>query len=255
MRVSLIGSGNVAFILGRLLKANGIDILQVTGRNKALVKELADEVNAAVNYQVEAINPDADLYIICVSDSSIQSVVKSFPVKNKVVVHTSGSVSMTVLKEASLKYGVLYPLQSLKKEMDHFPDIPFLINGSSIEVTNNLLDFARGIAKKVEFADDVTREKLHTAAVIVSNFTNHLYALTHNFCQQEKVDFNSLVPLIKEVASRTAFYLPAEMQTGPAIRNDQVIIQRHLEMLSPYPQIKEIYSLLTESILVSQKNL
>jgi hypothetical protein len=52
--------------------------------------------------------------------------------------------------------------------------------------------------------------------VIVSNFTNHLYALAAEYCKKERTDFSLLVPLIKEVAERIEIYEPESMQTGPA---------------------------------------
>lgn len=248
MRVSIIGSGNVAYVLGRLFYANGIDILQVTGRNKKQVNKLAADLNAQKNYTLKEIDKSADLYILCVSDSAIQSVADVLPVKDKIVVHTSGSVAMDVLKNASVKYGVLYPLQSLRKELTYYPDIPFLINGSSNETIKSLRYCVKDFSDKVMVADDETREKLHTAAVIVSNFTNHLYTLTYQFCQKEHIEFSTLIPLIKEVAQRTQFYSPETMQTGPAVRNDNTTIQQHLQMLSPYPRIKKIYEIFSESI-------
>ena len=52
--------------------------------------------------------------------------------------------------------------------------------------------------------NDEERLKLHVAAVIVSNFTNHLYAIAEEFCTSEHVDFNLLKPLIMETANRIA---------------------------------------------------
>jgi predicted short-subunit dehydrogenase-like oxidoreductase (DUF2520 family) len=67
----------------------------------------------------------ANLYVIAVSDEAVAEVASQLIVHNKLVVHTAGSVSKDVLKQASRNYGVLYPLQSLRKEMKDLPLTPY----------------------------------------------------------------------------------------------------------------------------------
>ena len=97
-------------------------------------------------------------------------------------------------------------------------------------------------------ANDDDRLKLHVAAVIVSNFTNHLYVLAAEYCIKEGLDFKQLLPLIEETSLRIKTSSPKEAQTGPALRHDKETIQKHLELLKGYPQLKNIYLLMTESI-------
>jgi hypothetical protein len=94
--------------------------------------------------------------------------------------------------------------------------------------------------------------QLHVAATIVNNFSNHLFALAENYCDQQKIDFKLLVPLIEETAKRTEQFSPSQMQTGPAIRNDIQTIQIHLEVLENFPELKRFYELFTESIQKKQ---
>ena len=54
---------------------------------------------------------------------------------------------------------------------------------------------------------DDQRLKLHLAAVLCNNFVNHLYALTERYCKMEGLDFQLLLPLIKETAARWSFSL------------------------------------------------
>ncbi|HNH22903.1 MAG TPA: DUF2520 domain-containing protein, partial [Ferruginibacter sp.] len=168
---------------------------------------------------------------------------------NKLILHTAGSVPKDVLKEISTNYGVLYPLQSLRREMAYTGDIPLLIDANSDEALTLLEDFARTLSGNVSTASDEQRLKLHVAAVVVSNFTNHLYALAEEFCRNEQVDFKLLVPLIQETANRTAYQSPAAMQTGPAIRNDIFTLDKHLRQLADHPALKYIYLKLTDSIM------
>jgi predicted short-subunit dehydrogenase-like oxidoreductase (DUF2520 family) len=110
-------------------------------------------------------------------------------------------------------------------------------------------DFAQTISGTVAKAGDVERLKLHVAAVVVSNFTNHLYALAEDFCKKENIDFKLLAPLIKETAQRVEAHSPASVQTGPALRNDVFTLDKHLRLLSNHPKLKYIYLKLTDSIM------
>lgn len=248
MNIVIIGTGNVATITGRLILQSGHDIIEVYGRNETAALALAQSLEANAVTHTKAITKEADLYIIAVSDDAIKKIVSGLFVKDKIIVHTSGAVSKEVLKEASINYGVLYPLQSLRKEMIHLPVIPLFIDGSDDEVKSTLLSFASTLSNIVQEANDLQRLKLHIAAVFSSNFTNHLYALTETFCKHEQIDFKALYPLISETAERLKQYSPAQMQTGPAIREDRSTIEKHLEILNAYPHLKNIYTTLSENI-------
>jgi predicted short-subunit dehydrogenase-like oxidoreductase (DUF2520 family) len=251
MQIVIIGSGNVASVLGRLCKQRGHEIVQVVSRNAAHAKLLADELNCAYADYHEKLNNSAALYILAVADSALQELNKSISLGNKLILHTAGSVSKDVLKDISHNYGVLYPLQSLRKEMDYQTDIPFLIDGNSADTITLIEDFAATLSSAVTKTSDDERLKLHVAAVVVSNFTNHLYALAEDFCQKEGVDFALLTPLIKETAERIQKLSPAAVQTGPAARNDIFTIDKHLRVLSDHPQLKYVYTKLTDSIMAS----
>ncbi|HEX6192312.1 MAG TPA: F420-dependent NADP oxidoreductase [Chitinophagaceae bacterium] len=249
MEIVMIGSGNVAAVLGRKFRAAGHNILQVYSRNASEASKLAYEWDTESTNYKSLINPGADVYIIAVSDDAIEDVAGGLKLPGKVVAHTAASVSKEVLEKVSAHYGVFYPLQSLRKEMPELPDTPVFFDGNDEKSKNILSALARSIsAENVRQADNNERAKLHVAAVIVSNFTNHLYTLAEDYCRQEGLDFSQLLPLINETASRVKEISPRLSQTGPASRHDGETIHRHLELLKDHPQLKNIYILLTESI-------
>ncbi len=56
-------------------------------------------------------------------------------------------------------------------------------------------------------------------------------------------------PLINETVKRLENQKPPrEMQTGPAVRNDTVTINRHINQLQEYPEILQLYKLMTHHI-------
>jgi predicted short-subunit dehydrogenase-like oxidoreductase (DUF2520 family) len=234
--------------LGKRFLAADHEIVQVCGRNELYAEELAETLSATATTDLK--NPDcsADLYVMAVSDTAVATVASELRLNNKLVVHTAGAVSKDVLSVCSKNYGVLYPLQSLRSELNEQPDIPFLVDGNTEDDLTLINEFANTISSQVQQANDEQRLRLHVAAVMVSNFTNHLYTLAKAYCLHEHVDFTMLLPLISSVADRLHDYEPAAVQTGPAVRNDEATIQKHLALLQQHPALKTMYIMFTESI-------
>jgi predicted short-subunit dehydrogenase-like oxidoreductase (DUF2520 family) len=249
MDIIIIGSGNVASVLGRKFKSAGHNIIQVYSRNASEASKLAYEWDTESTNYKSLINNNADVYIIAVADDAIVNVADNLKLPGKVVAHTAASVPKEVLKEVTSHYGVFYPLQSLRKEMTSLPTMPIFFDGSDEQATKALESLAHSIAdKQAVKAGDTDRMKLHLAAVFVSNFTNHLYVLAEQYCRKEGLDFKQLLPLIEETASRIRTLPPQLSQTGPALRHDKATIEKHLELLNEHPHLKNIYLVLTESI-------
>jgi predicted short-subunit dehydrogenase-like oxidoreductase (DUF2520 family) len=249
MNIVIIGTGNAATVLGKKFKQAGHHVVQVFGRDASAASKLAYQFDTESTNYWSVIRKDADFYLVAVADDAIAEVAKHVHVPGKLVAHTAASVPKDVLKPMSHHYGVFYPLQSLRKEMDELPDIPVFIDASDERTRKKLEQLAQSISKeKVMVADDKERLKLHVAAVIVSNFTNHLYKLAEDYCKKEGLDFKQLLPLIEETAQRLKTISPSNAQTGPAIRHDQPTIDQHLNLLEKYPQLKKIYEMMTESI-------
>jgi predicted short-subunit dehydrogenase-like oxidoreductase (DUF2520 family) len=249
MDIVIIGSGNAAAVLGRKFKTAGHHILQVVSRNASAASKLAYEWDTESTNYWSLVNKNADVYIIAVSDDAIDEVIADLKLPGRVVAHTAASVGKDVLKNVSNHYGVFYPLQTLRQEINGLPDIPVFFDGNDETAKRMLETLASSIAPDhAKQAGDDTRLKMHVAAVFANNFVNHLYALAEAYCKNEGIEFKELLPLIKETAERIINIPPAGAQTGPASRNDDATIQKHLEMLNSYPHLKKVYEFLTKSI-------
>lgn len=256
MKVVIIGTGNVATVLAKIISQSNHELIMIVGRNKANAKSLAQKLSTIYSTLSDTINPNADLYILSVSDNAIEDVVKKMQLpQNSIIVHTTGSASINILKNSTNNYGVLYPLQSIRKETNHIPTIPFFIDANNQETKEVLLSFAKSISPFVSEANDTQRLFLHIAAVFVSNFTNYLYAVGENICKKQEVDFSFLLPLITETALRLTEYSPEDMMTGPAIRNDKNTLEKHRDALKNNYEILELYNYLTHKIQVTFLNL
>jgi predicted short-subunit dehydrogenase-like oxidoreductase (DUF2520 family) len=252
MKVILIGSGNTATVLGRKMLKAGHVIIQVMSSNQTHAATLAEELRCSYSDKLENISLQGDLYLLAVTDSALPDLSKQLRLENKIALHTAGSVPKNILQPVSKNFGVLYPLQTLHKEIKRNFDIPLLIDASSADTLALVGDFAGNfagtISQNVHIASDDTRRKLHLAATIVNNFSNHLFALTEAYCRQQDVDFKLLIPLIEETAKRTEQFSPAQIQTGPSIRQDTKTLRAHLRLLENFSGLKKIYKIFTKSI-------
>lgn len=248
MKVVIIGSGNVATVMGSRIVEAGHVILQVLARREEPAARLAKEWNCVYTTQWEKVDTTADIYIVSVSDRALEGLGGLLNLPGRLVVHTAGAVAGNVLSPVSERWGVLYPLQSLRSEIRPYPVFPLLITASRPDDLSVIGDFARTISPQVQVADDPTRLKLHVAATSVNNFTNWLYTQAELFCGQEKLDFSLLYPLIRETSQRLLRHSPRDVQTGPAIRGDQGTIRRHLEVLNNYKDLRELYQLFSLQI-------
>ncbi|HEY4291177.1 MAG TPA: DUF2520 domain-containing protein [Puia sp.] len=248
MKVVIIGSGNVATVMGSRIAAAGHTILQVVARREEPAARLAALLGCGYSLESQAIVREADLYIAAISDKALAGLAQVLQLPGRLVVHTAGAMSSDVLLNVSASSGVLYPLQSLRSDVRPFPEFPLLVAANRPEDLPVIEAFARTISDQVQQADDETRLKLHVAATMVNNFSNYLYTGASVFCAAEKLDFSLLLPLIRETAGRIAAYPPQDVQTGPAVRGDEGTIRRHLEILSNYQDLIELYRLFTIQI-------
>jgi len=255
-KIVLIGAGNVGFHLGKRFHECGLKILQVFSRKKTKATKLAKAIGAIPISNLDQLNITADIYIVAVHDSAIESVGLqiSKKVSDKLIVHTSGATPSTVFKGVFKNYGVFYPLQtfSISRAID-FENIPICIDSSRKKNRIFLTNLANQISSKVYPIDDKQRSILHVAAVFVNNFANHLFHIGQDIVKQENIDFDLLRPLILETALKVQKHNAKDMQTGPAKRGDQDTIDRHLSYLKQHPSYKELYKQLTQSINPSLK--
>ena len=254
-KVTIIGSGGVATNTGKLLKAKGISVIEVLGRSEASTRALAEAMQCNYILNPEQLNQKSDLYIIAIQDKEIAGLIPKIKLPDSsLVVHTAGGVSIEVFNGFFSHYGVLYPLQSLRKETKITPKIPFYLDGNSKETKNKLEDFCRSAGLDYKWATDLQRIELHIAAVFCSNFTNYLYSLAEKFCEDRGLEFAPLLPIIEETASRLSREKtsPSALQTGPAIRGDQPTLDKHLSLLEGSFEADEVYRFLTAKIMASK---
>lgn len=254
MRIVLIGSGNVATHLADAFFERGVQIVQVYSRTVDNARALAQSVGASFTNKLEDILPDADFYIFSVKDDALAEIISQMPATNGVWAHTAGSVPVSVFEGFCDNFGVLYPLQTFSKNRKlNFAEIPVFVEANNAETLRKIGDLATMISRKVQPLSGERRRYLHLAAVFGCNFVNHLYALAAEILEDEQITFDALKPLITETAAKVMELSPHDAQTGPAVRFDEKVIQKHIDMLKD-PKTKQIYRLLSEQIYEKHHN-
>ncbi|MFV0572286.1 MAG: Rossmann-like and DUF2520 domain-containing protein [Xanthomarina gelatinilytica] len=243
--VSIIGAGNVANHLFKAFsKTKAVSVKQWYSRDLNKISSFKNKVEIVANLNGLV---EADIYIIAVSDDAISSVSEALPFKDRLVVHTSGSVGIYDLDKKNRR-AVFYPLQTFSKEAKvDFKQVPICIETIGKKDYPQLKSLAEALGSPHYRVNSDQRKALHLAAVFVNNFTNQLYRVAHEITEFEGVEFDILKPLILETAKKVQTMSPYMAQTGPAKRNDKKTIKRHLKQLEN-EQHKAIYNLLTNAI-------
>ena len=252
MTINFIGSGNLAWHLSKTLQNAGNTIGQIVSNTMENASLLAEKLNC--NYTNNfAETKKADLFIISVSDYALHDICNNKILKkiinNSPVVHTAGSINSNILNKLSDNYGVFYPLQTFSKQKPiSFKNIPICIEANNNKLLSNLQNIASKISDDVRLINSAQREIIHLSAVFACNFTNYMYSISEKILQEKDVNFDILLPLIKETYEKAITNSPTKVQTGPAKRNDKNIIQKHEHLLEKYPNFKDIYTLLSKNI-------
>jgi predicted short-subunit dehydrogenase-like oxidoreductase (DUF2520 family) len=250
MRVVIIGSGSLATQFGTaMLKNPDFEIVQIFSRTPGHAEELGTALHVSYTSDVQEIDREADIYFYAVNDSAISTLAKKNKVRDAIHIHMSGSTPMSVFRGITSKYGVFYPLQTFSKNRSvNFKEIPIFLESSSADVQNILLKLGKSISDKVYIVNSEQRKRIHLAAVFACNFTNFMYDCAYDSLRNTGIGFELLHPLIQETAEKVKTMTPRKAQTGPAVRYDSTVIDKHLELLKKRSNLKLIYTILTNSI-------
>lgn len=229
--VVLLGGGNVGSHLAKALR-----------RLKGY--RLVYHYMRSVGMRLEDLPTEADIYIFALSDTALEEVWQSMPPTRGVWIHTAGSVSLECMARYHEPCAVLYPLQTFSKARAiDWHDVPIYYEGDA-----EAESLAKALSGRVAYADSVGRAKLHLAAVLACNYSNHLIALAEEYLQSEGFDAKVLMPLLRETFAKLEVMPARKAQTGPAVRGDVHTIERHLSMLADRPHLAALYTHLAASL-------
>lgn len=251
--IVLIGSGKLATSLAFALKKAGRNIDYIYSRSLTNAQKLGEATGIQFTDKISDLPQNAALYIISITDSAIEEIITQLKISSGIVVHTSGSVEMDIIKPYD-NYGVFYPLmQFTNDKITNFKNVPVCIEASNVNNFQYLKTLAEDLSAQVYAMNSDQRRFLHLGAVFVCNFTNLNYVIAEEILAKQGLSFDIFGRLISETASKAIRKSPATLQTGPAVRKDYNIIEKHIALLAEFPEYQEIYRLLTQTI-IDKKN-
>lgn len=256
-KITIIGSGNLATHLSQALSRGENIIKEVYSRNNDHAAQLAELLGAESTDSLEAVNADSEYYIFALKDDVLRTVAERLAKhlgkhrtvkKGCVFIHTAGSVPMSVFEGLTEHYGVLYPMQTFSKTRPvDFAQIPCFVEGNSSDTLKRITALAQTLTDTVVETDSAKRKKLHLAAVLASNLSNHCYRLAEMVVNEEGLDFGLFKPLVMETAAKAMAIGPKAAQTGPMVRYDQTVMAMQESLIND-DLTREIYRLMAKSI-------
>ncbi len=249
--VSIIGAGKVGSALAQAFSDAGHKINLIVSATEESASELAAVFNC--RWSVDpVISRGTDFVIIAVPDSVISPLLSSLRLSGETIVcHTAGGIGLSVFEGTDIvNRGIIYPLQtfSIDREVSII-DTPILIEAEERSISDMIVDLANSLSDKVYIVDSERRGMIHLAAVFVCNFVNHMYRAGEMITARADLPFEILEPLIRETMQKGVEIGPQNAQTGPAVRNDRITIEKHLNLLSFSAEFKDIYEAITDSII------
>lgn len=251
MKIVFIGAGNLATTLALEISQSEHQIVQVFSRTRESASLLAEKVNCEPVNEMSKVVCDADLYIVSVKDDALEMLIPELCKgrEDKMFVHTAGSMPMDVFKDYARHYGVFYPMQTFTKDKKvAFENIPIFIEGCGAFETSFLKRLAEQISRSVYELDSDNRKYLHLSAVFACNFANHCVAIGQQILENHHIPGSVLRPLVMETMDKASSHSAAEVQTGPAIRDDRNVMEKQMQLLEKQPELQQIYEMMSKSI-------
>ncbi len=254
LKISLVGTGRAATQVGRRLLQRGCRVVQVFGRDAQKTASLAAELIAQPVFEFEKLEPSADLFILAVSDAAIAEVAENLRATcpAAAAIHLSGATDRAAIAQFfGERTAVVWPVHSFSiNEKPDWREIPLILEtGDDPEAARLFERLAKKLSPKITRASGADRGKLHLAATVANNFSNHLMALVEAFLEKDGLPFDPIRHIFLETAQKIQTASPLNLQTGPASRGDLKTLERHLDILKMEPGLAEVYRVLTDSIL------
>lgn len=249
MKITFLGSGNVATHLAKAFYGAGHQIVQIWSREYDHAEALANQVFAEPIDRLKLLYPTSDIYVLAVADDALFDLALDLKLRDAIVLHTAGAVSLKVLSPISRKHGVIWSPQTFIRDVAmEYSRLPFCIEASTHDVERQIRELLMPVSEHIYHIDSEQRKWLHLAAVMTNNFGNAINAVAQDILQKHEIPFEILHPLIEMTAEKLKHGGLWQQQTGPARRQDQKTIDNQRSLLADDPQVLKLYELMTEII-------
>jgi predicted short-subunit dehydrogenase-like oxidoreductase (DUF2520 family) len=257
IRVGIVGNGNLAWHWLKMLQKSPYQVCKIYCRNKQARNNLSLQFKIKAATSLSELAQECNIIILCVSDDAINNVAKKLNStnKDKIILHCSGSKPLSEIPKGKYQRGVIYPLMTFTvNDKIKYSEIPFFIEAENKKTLDTIRNFIKSISRKIYLSGSLQRKKIHLAAVIASNFSNHLLSLSHQYLEKNKIlPGEMLNALLKQNLKKSFKMGPYAAQTGPAKRGDKKVLKEHAMLLKQNKALLKIYQMLSHSIETFKK--
>lgn len=245
---AIIGSGNLAGSLAPALVKSGIKISEIFSRNSTSGKKLAKQTGSVFKKTDKFLDTSASVIFLAVKDDTISEISAKIPA-DKILIHCSGSLPLSILDNYKGETAVFYPVQTFSShEIISWKGLPVCIESNGKNAASLIRHIAGKLGCKIYRINSDQRLYIHLAAVFANNFSNRMFAIAEEILAKKKIDPSVIKPLILQTALNVQRHQASEVQTGPASRNDQNVLSIHHTLLKNDKELLKIYRLISNII-------
>lgn len=243
MKVGFIGAGKVGFSLGKYFSVNDIKLSGYYSQNYNSAKHAAEFTNSKAYDKLENIVIESDMLFITTPDDEIKKIwqsIKKFQIKDKLVIHTSGSLSSNIFSDIKGKgafgYSVhpMFPFSDKYNTYKQLNNAYFSIEGDE-KYLETLKTFIEKLGNHVLIIDSDKKALYHLANVMVSNLVLSVISIGESYLVKCGVDksiaVQALYPLIYANVVNIKNKGTTNSLTGPIERGDLGTIKHHIEAM------------------------
>jgi predicted short-subunit dehydrogenase-like oxidoreductase (DUF2520 family) len=246
--IGWVGAGNISHHLLPVFLREGMNIRWIHSRNPAKASRLVED--NGLLFSADPNEAEVDLVILAVPDSAVVELSARWKNTAKALVHTSGSLPVSLLAGGSAHAGLFYPLQTFSEKISgiEIGEIPLFIEADDELLKERLIRLCQCMGGPVFQLSGDERVRVHLAAVFAANFVTHMLSVSNELLEEYRINPAVVHPLLKETIRKAMILGPKAGQTGPALRNDIQTMNLHLEQLKDKPHWEKIYRFVSDSI-------
>jgi predicted short-subunit dehydrogenase-like oxidoreductase (DUF2520 family) len=257
--IGFIGAGKVGISLGKYFSIKGKKISGYFSKTSASSLDASKFTNSKAYSNIENLLKDSDFIFITTPDDKIQEIwetVRKYDIKNKIICHTSGSLSSKIFSDINNSNAFGYSLHPMFAFSDKYTTYESLNNAYfSIEGHEKHLEtvknFISSLGNKTILINCDNKALYHLANVTVSNLVLSLLETGCSYLSKCGVtpedSINALMPLIKNNINNINEKKFMNSLTGPIERNDIGTVKHHFSVIPDYDV--ELYKLLSLKLL------
>lgn len=264
MKFGFIGAGKVGFSLGKYFSINSITLSGYYSKNFLSALEASKFTSSKAYETIEELIKESDIIFITTPDDCIKHIwneISSYNIKEKIICHTSGSLSSDIFTNLTSTgaYGYsihpMFPFSDKYNTYKNLNNAYFSIDGDE-KYQYTIKSIFQKLGNNVILIEKEKKPLYHLANVTVSNLVLALINIGCNYLIECGVDnkdaLMSLLPLISNNVNNLKKVGVINSLTGPIERGDIGTIEKHLKAI-PKKDIELYITLSMELIRISKE--